>query len=414
MTQENNTRFSYSPVIFLACFFIQGVGIGSFVAYGVFFKPLLTEFGWSRAAVSGASSMAFLLMGFLGMLAGNLNDRFGPRAIMTLTGVFFGCSYLLLSQLQAIWQLYLFYGLVAGIGLSGIDVIPLTTTARWFVWRRGMMTGLVKVGTGAGQLTIPLIVGLCITHLGWRQAYGVLGLIVLVFIIGWGQFLRRDPGQLNRRAADSSRPTAGDAAHSEIGLTLKEALKNGQFWMLCIINLLAVTCMLTILVHIVPHATDMGIDTVKAAGVLSTIGGVSMFGRLTVGIAIDRIGNKRCLMACLMILIISFLWLNMASGMWMMYLFAAVYGIAHGGIFTVMSPIVAELFGIRSHGAFFGIVAFGGTLGGAVGPVLAGLVYDVTHSYQLIFLSLVALAAVSLILTGLLKPAIPEASQARA
>ncbi|MFO7644884.1 MAG: MFS transporter [Desulfosarcina sp.] len=398
-------QFFYGSVIVAACFLIQGIGVGSFIAYGVFFTSLLGEFGWSRTTISGASSMAFVLMGFLGILAGNLNDKYGPRIIMTVTGVFLGCSYLLLSQLNAVWQLYLFYGLLAGIGLSSIDVIPLTTTARWFLLRRGIMTGLVKVGTGAGQLVMPLIAGLCIAQFGWRSAYLVIGTIVLVFIIGAGQLLRRDPGQMGQFSDGRLQPASGVRPSLESGLSLQQALHNRQFWMLCTLNLLAVSCMLTILVHIVPHATDIGIGTIQAAGVLSTIGGVSMLGRLSVGIAIDRIGTRKCLKFCLVILILSFLWLQIARGMWMLYGFAAVYGIAHGGIFTVISPIVAELFGIRSHGTLFGIVAFSGTVGGAIGPVLTGLVFDVTRSYQLAFLVLVGLACTSFLLAVLLKPA---------
>jgi MFS family permease len=390
MTEQKTRKIYYGYVIVLSSLLIQGVGIGSFVAYGVFFNSLALEFGWSRTTISGASSMAFLLMGFLGILAGHLNDRFGPRAIMTVTGIFLGCGYLLLSRLETASQLYLYYGLVAGIGLSGVDVIPLTTTARWFLRRRGTMTGLVKAGTGAGQLVIPLIAGLCITRLGWRSACVVIGLITMVFVIGAGRLLRRDRGE-----------TPGESnadRHSETGLSLQEALRNGPFWMLCTLNLLAASCMLIVMVHIVPHAIDMGMDTIKAAGVLSTIGGVSVLGRLSTGGAIDRIGTKKALIICLSILILSFLWLNISNKPWMMYLFGGIYGIAHGGTFTVLSPIVADLFGIRSHGALFGIVAFTGTVGGAVGPVLAGLIFDFTGSYNIIFMFMVLIASTSLLL----------------
>ena len=105
MIQQREPGFFYGYVIVVACFLVQGIGVGSYIAYGVFFKPLLSEFGWSRATISGASSMAFLLMGFLGILVGNLNDRFGPRVLMTISALFFGCSYLLLSRIGAIWQL---------------------------------------------------------------------------------------------------------------------------------------------------------------------------------------------------------------------------------------------------------------------------------------------------------------------
>lgn len=405
MNGPDTPKRFYGPTIVAACFLIQGIGIGGYIAFGVFFPSLLEDFGWSRTMISGASSMAFLLMGFLGILAGTLNDRFGPRIIMTVTGVFLGGSYLLLSRLDAVWQLYLFFGLVAGIGLSGIDVIPLTTTSRWFRRRRGTMTGLVKVGTGAGQLVMPFLAGLCITRLGWRGAYTVVGLIVLVCVVAAGQLLRRDPAQLGQVPDGRVDPGAVPEFNHEGGLAFREALATAPFWMLSALNLLAVACMFVILVHIVPHASDLGIATIQAAGILSTIGGVSMIGRLSVGLAIDRIGSRKCMQICLAVLIASFVWLQTAREMWMLYSFAAVYGLAHGGIFTVISPIVAELFGIRAHGALFGVVVFGGTVGGALGPVLAGLVFDTTRSYHLIFMALIGVAAVSLLLAFLLKPA---------
>ena len=404
MNEEKISKFFYGYIIVLACFLIQGIGVGTFVAFGVFFKPLLVEFGWSRATISGASSLAFLLMGFLGILSGNLNDRFGPRIVMAVTGVFYGSGHFLLSQLNSVWQLYLFFGVVAGIGLSSIDVIPLTTTARWFVRRRGMMTGIVKVGTGAGQLIMPLLASIFIIDCGWRYAYIFIGIIVLVFVIGSGQLLRRDPGQMGQLPDGFRKIAMGERDTSESGLSLEEALRTGQFWMVCVISFLAGYSMLTIMVHIVAHATDIGVEQIKSAGVLSTIGGVSMVGRLSTGIAIDRIGNTKSMIICFILLIASFFWLLAAEEMWMLYLFAMLYGVAHGGFFTVLSPIVAELFGIVSHGALFGVVAFSLTIGGAIGPVLAGLIFDIAGSYQPVFLILAGAGSAGLFLTLFLKP----------
>ncbi|MDJ0811847.1 MAG: MFS transporter [Desulfobacterales bacterium] len=405
MSRRNQPQRFYGYTIVAACFVIQGIGVGSFIACGVFIPSLIDAFGWSRTMIAGASSMALLLMGFLGILTGALNDRFAPRIIMTVTGIILGSSYLLLSQMKAVWQLYLFLSLMAGIGLSSIDIIPLSTTSRWFVARRGVMTGLVKVGTGAGQLIMPFLAGIFITHLGWRNAYIIIGLIVLIFVVGAGQLLRRDPLQLGQVPDGRNNPHDGIESEAESGLTFAEALRSRPFWMLWALNLLAVASMFVILVHIVPHATDLGIATLPAAGILSTIGGVSMIGRLSVGFAIDWIGSPKCMQICLLTLVASFIWLQMAHDVWTLYAFAAIYGIAHGGIFTVISPIVAELFGIRSHGALFGIVVFGGAVGGAIGPVLAGLVFDLTRSYDLIFMALICLAALSLLLMLLLRPA---------
>jgi len=392
-------------VVAAACFAIQGIGIGTFISFGVFFKPLLNEFGWSRAAISGASSVSFLVAGLLGIFVGSLNDKFGPKLIMTITGFFFGLGYLLMSQLEALWQLYLFYGVVIGLGMSSIDVIMLSTVARWFVRRRGVMTGMVKVGTGAGQLVIPLLASVFIAAYGWRNAYIIIGAMVLVLIISIGRLLRRDPGEMGLLPdGDGETVVVGENDLTGGGLSLDEARRTREFWTLCVVNLAVVYCLLTVMVHIVPHARDIGISAIKAAGILSTIGGVSMVGRLVTGIAIDRMGSKRAMMGSLLILIISFSWLLMAKELWMLYLFAVVYGLAHGGIFTVISPIVAEHFGISSHGVIFGIVVFSGTIGGAIGPLLAGHIFDLTGSYQLVFLILAALGTVSLVLTSLLRP----------
>ena len=164
-----HTNIPYKYIIAAACFGTQAVGVGLFVSYGVFINPLIEEFGWTRAAISGASSLSFFLMGLLGIFVGRLNDKIGPRKVMLVTSCFIGLGFFLTSKTQSTWHLYLFYGILAGIGYSSIDVIALSTTARWFVKNRGIVTGLVKVGTGAGQLVVPLTASLLITGFGWRS-----------------------------------------------------------------------------------------------------------------------------------------------------------------------------------------------------------------------------------------------------
>jgi MFS family permease len=275
-----------------------------------------------------------------------------------------------------------------------------------------MMTGIVKVGTGAGQLVMPLLAGIVIIDYGWRCAAVFVGIVVLVLFTGSGLLLRRDPRQIGQLPDGGRQPPKGQLDSSEKGLSFQEALRSRKFWMVCLIGFLTEYCLLTIPVHIVPHAIDIGMDPIKAAGVLSTIGGVSMLGRLSTGIAIDRIGNKKSLIICFILLILSFLWLQAAAEMWTLYLFAVIYGIAHGAFFTVISPIVAELFGISSHGVIFGIVTFSGTVGRAIGPVLAGHIFDVTLSYQLVFLILIGVSIASLLLSLSLKPVIPNNARA--
>src|SRR4030042_4225338 len=267
MDKTKKRNYFYGYVIAAACFCIQAIGVGTFVSYGVFFNPLISEFGWSRAAISGASSAAFFLMGLLGIFVGRLNDRMGPRKIMSVTGFFFGLGYLLMSRIDAIWQLYLFYGVVTGIGLSSIDVIALSTTARWFVRKRGFMTGIVKVGTGAGQFTIPLVAVMLITSYGWRTSYIIIGAAGLVLLVSIAQLLRRDPSLMGL-LPDCEKERSGDKpALPSGGLSLRETLRTRQVWTICTVNLALVFCLMIIMVHIVPYAQDMRFSAARAAGV---------------------------------------------------------------------------------------------------------------------------------------------------
>jgi len=396
-------RYS-SHIIVAACFMIQAVGVGTFVTYGVFFNSLATEFDWSRAAISGASSLAFIFSGLFAIAIGRLNDIYGPRNLMRGSSILLGTGFMLMSQVAELWQLYVFYGIIFGIGLSAVDVIALTTTARWFSHSRGFMTGLVKVGTGAGQFLIPFLASILIATYGWRQAYLNIGVGVLVLLLCVAQILKRDPGTSTSPATSGVPSLHNSAGLQDQSIGARAAIHTVQLWLICGVNVLIVSCLLIILVHIVPHAIDLGLSTPKAAGVLSTIGAVSMIGRFTTGIAIDRIGSKPIMIVCFIILLVALLWLQVADSLWMLYLFASVYGLAHGGFYTVISPMIAEIFGIASHGAIFGIVVFSGTAGGAIGPLVAGQLFDITGSYAITFKGITLISFIALALILFLKP----------
>ena len=147
---------SQKSQVVVGAFLVQLTIIGCMFAYGVFFPALEAEFGWSRTFLSACSSLSFFVMGSGAILGGRLSDRFGPRGVLTATGLIFGVGYALLSQMTEPWQLLLLFGLFIGLGLSTHDVVTLSTIAGWFPNRRGTMSGLVKSGTAVGQVLIPL------------------------------------------------------------------------------------------------------------------------------------------------------------------------------------------------------------------------------------------------------------------
>jgi MFS family permease len=369
--------------------------VGTYISFGIFFNPLMEEFGWSRAAIAGASSTAFFSMGIFGVMIGRLNDSFGPRRLMSVAALLLGLGCVLMGRLSTLRELYLYFGIIFGMGLSAIDVIALTTIARWFSHRRGFMTGIVKVGTGAGQFAMPLAASGLILLYGWRWTIAIIGAVVALILVLLAQFLHRDPDALGLKR----KPVSGERNFAEPAtgprLPLSRVFGTIQFWTICLVNLFLVFCLMVVMLHIVPHARDSGIPPIQAAGVLSTIGAVSMLGRFVSGLVIDKRGSKTVMGACFLLLLGDLVWLQFADRLWMLYLFGAIYGLAHGGFFTAISPLVAEWFGIHSHGTLFGIVVCFGTTGGAVGPLLAGHLFDLSGSYQSTFLILTAMALVA-------------------
>ena len=404
-TSSRKLRTEYSLIIAAVCFSIQAVGVGAYISYGVFFNPLMETFNWSRAAISGASSTAFFISGLFALLVGRLNDQFGPRFLMSMGAIFLGSGFGLMSHVASLPQLYLVFGLMFGVGFSTVDVIALTTVARWFSLNRGRMTGLVKVGAGAGQFTVPLLASFLITWTGFQNAFIVMGIIVFILLMAIAQFLYRDPDVYNMAKSGLSNPeeTVSNTETPSVqakGIALSQALKSKKLWLLCLSYLLTTFCLLSILIHIVPHSRDLGILPHRAAGVLAVIGAVSMVGRFASGLLIDRTGSKLIMIISFVLLISALAWLIRADALWKLYAFAIVYGIAHGGVFTAISPIVAELFGIRAHGGLFGIVIFFGTVGGALGPFVTGFLFDRFLNYATAFfaLNIIALIAFGLML----------------
>ncbi len=394
-------KFFYGYIIVVAAFFAEVLTLGTLNTFGVFFIPLSTEFDWTRATVSGASSLLYFLIGLAGIFTGRLNDRFGPRLVLTLCGLFLGLGYLLMSQISTIWHFYLFYGVIIALGMSSSEVPLLSTIARWFVKRRGMMSGIIKAGAGVGTLVMPLVAYWLIATYEWRTSYIVIGLIALVFLISAAQFLKRDPSQMGL-LPDGNRVEGKSPQLTTSGFSLQQAIHTRQFWLLGAMFFLFLFCTQTIMVHIYPHAVDLGMSSAVATSILATIGGASIAGRFLMGIAGDRIGNRLAIIIDLIILAVAFFWLQLAREAWMLYTFTALYGFAHGGLFTLISPMIAELFGLRSHGVIFGIVMFSGTTGGAIGPVLAGYIFDITGSYQLDFIILASASIMAILLSAMI------------
>lgn len=404
MSVRMRSRYFYGYVIVITSFSMQFLGWGLTQSFGVFFTPMLTEFGWSRAVISGSLSFNYVIYGFANVIAGRMADRIGPRIVMTFCGILLGTGCLLMSQVGEVWQLYLFYGLIMGLGISGTDVVLLATVARWFRKKRGTMSGVVKVGGGVSLFVMPLAVTWLTAHFGWRVSYLILGIPVLILYILASQFLRRDPEQMGLIPDGSEEAGVSSTLLQDSGITLREAIGIQQFWMICVISVSMFFCTYTIAAQIVPHAIALGIPSTSAASVLSIIGVSSILGRLMMGNLCDRMGSRIVMGICILTMVSSLLWLLTSSNLWMLWAFAVPYGFSHGAYYASISPLVAGLFGLKAQGSLLGFVFCFGPVIGALGPVLAGEIFDLSRSYSQAFLLCAVFAVIALLMIILLRP----------
>jgi MFS family permease len=266
-----------------------------------------------------------------------------------------------------------------------------------------MMTGITVSGVGVGMLIMPPAVSWLISNYGWRTSYMVVGITILILIVLAAQFLRRDPSQIGQLPYGMTRLEEKDNLE-KVGFSLKETVRKRQFWLFTVACFLVASSGGSVYVHIVVHAIDLGISTANAVLILMIIGGTSIASRVVMGIASDRIGNKRTLIITFTLASATFFWLLIARELWMLYLFAIMFGFSVNGIHALISPMVAELFGLSSHGVIFGCVLLGMTSGMATGPLVAGYIFDITSSYQLAFQIFTIINIIGLILILFLKP----------
>ncbi len=411
--QSDNTqpRFFYGFIVVAAALLIMLLAYGARLSFGVFFKPMATEFGWARALTSGAFTLSMVMQGVWGIFMGKLNDRFGPRFIMTLCCFCLGLGLVLMSQIGHVWQLYLFYGVIIGIGMGGVFVALLSCVTRWFIKRRGAMTGTVLIGIGLGTLVMSPVSNWLISIYAWRTSYIIVGGIVLLIGISASQFLRRDPAQTGLLPYGQNEIRKQDSASHTEGLSLREAVLTRQFWMVAVTFGCLGYAIFAISIHLVPHVTDLGISAATAANILAASGGLQVVGGILLGGLADRIGNRWALAISLILISASMFWLVPVTAIWTLYLFAIIYGTGIGGGAVMESLVVAEQFGMKAHGFILGVISFVFTIGGAVGPFLTGYIFDVTRSYQSAFLLCGGLGIVSIILTVILKPPKQERTQ---
>jgi len=392
-----NLHYGWVLVIIAAC--VLGTYAMSAYTRGIFLKSLTNEFNWDRGAVSGAYSASMIVAGLLAVFSGKISDKYGPRIVITFLGLLTGIGLLLMWRVNSLWQLYLIWGFFIGVGGS-CGIAPITATvAKWFTKKRGLAIGIIFAGWGLGSMLWPPVAQWLISTFGWQQTYLILGLATLTVIISLAQFTKRNPQQIGlkpfgeRESIEDKQPLDSMTT----GLSFTQAVKSGGFWLISLIRFCSFFSLQVITVHLYPYVVDTGIPPITAAGLLSVVAGAGIISRLSIGFISDRIGSRWTVTACLIQFTLALVGILFIEETWLFFAFAVVFGLAWGGQGVAQTLLITELFGPRSLGAIMGSLEIFLTIGGALGTVLAGSIFDVTGSYYLIFLLCVALGILAVI-----------------
>jgi MFS transporter, OFA family, oxalate/formate antiporter len=350
----------------------------------VFFSALVGEFGWSRASVSGAFSLYAFGYAMWGFPAGRLTDRWGPRLVIAMGGLFLGIALAGMALVTRVWQPYVLYGVVAAIGMGTAYVPCNTTVVKWFVRRRGTAVGIASSGGSLGTLVLPPVAQLLVSAVGWRMAYVVFGAGIIVVLNVVALVMRRDPETMGLHPDGAPAP-ASAATREAPGWSLRSALRTRSLWVLAVTFIATWIPVFIPLVHIVPFTRDLGFSALIAASTLSALGAGAVVGRLVMGIVSDRIGRKRAGVMAMALQALAFLAFPLSHSLLTIYATGVLFGFSYGAVSALFPALVGDFFGREHAGAIVGFLFAVAGSSGAWGPIGAGAIYDATGSYALAF-----------------------------
>jgi MFS family permease len=401
--------YGWVVVAVTALTLIISAGIRS--APGVMVVPLEQDLHWSRAAISVAVSIGLLCYGITAPLSGSIMDRFGPRWVMLAGLAVMGASMIASAQMTQQWQLNLFWGALSGVG-TGIVALVLgaAVAARWFVARRGLITGIFGASTSAGQLIFyPLLVWLVET-LGWRASVMILAAVALVLIVPVALLMYNRPADLGLRpyGADTHPLAAPEPAERQ-GL-MRRALAMPAFWLLTITFFICgATSNGLIGTHFIPHVGDHGISPNIAASLLAIMGAMNFVGTICSGWLTDRYNPRKLLAWYYGFRGLSLLLLPFVTSYAGLAVFAVLFGLDYIATVPPTTALVADTFGRRHVGTVFGWIFCAHQIGAAAAAWLGGVAHDLFGHYGTAFLvaGVLAIAAAGLSLRIARAPSAP-------
>jgi MFS family permease len=407
------TKIFYGWWIVWAAFVLLILAYGVRGSFGIYLKPISESLGWNRAAVSGAFSIYLMIYSIGAFLMGGLTDRYGPRFVTAMGSLLIGLGLILAGKVTSVWQWYLAYGVLTGIGCSAMYVPSVATISKYFIRKRGLALGIATAGCGIGPALFNPLSHSLIEYTGWKAALmetgiGVIAIgIALPILVLRGKGLPEEMGILPdgaRASSDGSNTTVqsdGPLATAESAgpealpyeesiqdYTLKMALRTLPFWMFFVMYFSwTIIADGLIYVHLAAYLNDIGVSAGSAAVALGYMNLIFTVAMVAFGFMGDHINRRFLLVILFTVQTIAMGWLFIGSGSKMLYGFVIVYGLALGGIVPCSVGLLSDIFGRKSISSILGAATIALGLSGILGPWLAGYVFDITQSYSIVWQS---------------------------
>jgi MFS family permease len=406
VTTSAKSRIFYGWVIVLVSFLTLVLVMGVRFTFGVFYISILAETGWSRAATAGIFSVSMIVYAIASLGVGAAFDRLGPRRMFPFAALLLGGGLVLCSTITSLWQFYLYYGVVVGIGFTALGFVPhVSLISRWFVRQRGLANSLALSGQGVGAILLAPLSEYLIASYGWRSSYMFYGLLIPIFLIPLIVVWHRDsPQSLGLRPdGDNAPERIGKAAcmpdSGEVGSNYLAVIKTGTFWALFFIVFSLAFNHMTLVVHQNQYLVDSGFKPEFAAWMLGLSGILRSGGAIIWGSVSDRARRETSFSICsfLGFMALPCLILAQVSGAsWQVVVFVILMGLGYGGVSVVYAASAADLFHGPDFGKILGLLDIGFGLGAAIGSYLAGWLFDRFQSYHLTFYVVMGLMLISI------------------
>lgn len=370
----------------------------------IFVEPLIREFGWSRTALSGAVSLAGVMAALVSPPIGRLLDRRGSRVVLCAAVLVNAVALSLLALTPSLLVFYLLYSLARTNWAAAFDLGIYGAISKWFVARRALANSIATMAQMAGLVAMPLIAQFAITHGGWRVGWLALGAVTLAvgFLPVW-LFLDRSPP-----AADPASRGEPEPAFSRA-----QAIATPAFWLLLLFTVLVYPVQAGVSLHQAPHLVERGLDPTSAALIVSAFSFMSGVGTLACGFLPRRLPLRFVLALVGVFLVLGVLLLKRVASPGEGYLAAGLFGLGIGGVLTLLPLAWADYFGRANYGAIRGVALSAQVLAQATGPLLSGVLRDLTGDYGLGLSVFAVLSGLSVIAALAARaPALPAAAAA--